>query len=69
MSAYIPLPSSFNPHSPLLANELLEDAGATWVASKVSIHIRHCWRMNYDDDTFDSLDTDWFQSTFAIAGE
>ena len=35
----------FNPHSPLLANEFW---GATGVAAlfDVSIHIRHCWRMN-----------------------
>ena len=36
---------SFNPHSPLLANEsTLRFACAFTII--VSIHIRHCWRMN-----------------------
>ena len=37
----------FNPHSPLLANEF---AGCSRGACGeiVSIHIRHCWRMNSD---------------------
>ena len=35
----------FNPHSPLLANEFGADE-ATVLRHGVSIHIRHCWRMN-----------------------
>ncbi len=35
----------FNPHSPLLANEL-NTGSATCRSGYVSIHIRHCWRMN-----------------------
>ncbi len=35
----------FNPHSPLLANELAA-CGWWWRTWGVSIHIRHCWRMN-----------------------
>ena len=37
----------FNPHSPLLANELRDVWDAEREAEAVSIHIRHCWRMNY----------------------
>ena len=36
----------FNPHSPLLANELKRH-DHTADCTDVSIHIRHCWRMNY----------------------
>ena len=36
----------FNPHSPLLANEFLHGWG-DGAGCGVSIHIRHCWRMNY----------------------
>ena len=36
----------FNPHSPLLANELPRLTGRRR-AAPVSIHIRHCWRMNF----------------------
>ena len=37
----------FNPHSPLLANELWLDPQHPRPAKPgVSIHIRHCWRMN-----------------------
>ena len=35
----------FNPHSPLLANELF-CAPHSQRLQAVSIHIRHCWRMN-----------------------
>ena len=35
----------FNPHSPLLANEYVHLPAAIGVIV-VSIHIRHCWRMN-----------------------
>ena len=35
----------FNTHSPLLANEFGADE-ATVLRHGVSIHIRHCWRMN-----------------------
>ena len=38
--------AGFNPHSPLLANELSRCAGRSEVGHAVSIHIRHCWRMN-----------------------
>ena len=59
--------AGFNPHSPLLANEFR--AGGTGLQQiAVSIHIRHCWRMNYHIDGHLRLD-DVFQSTFAIAGE
>ena len=34
----------------------------------VSIHIRHCWRMNFCTDGVTVQDAE-FQSTFAIAGE
>ena len=34
----------------------------------VSIHIRHCWRMNFDGKKPDGF-SHVFQSTFAIAGE
>ena len=37
--------SGFNPHSPLLANEFDKGFGPLYVID-VSIHIRHCWRMN-----------------------
>ena len=37
--------ASFNPHSPLLANEAELRAEAE-LGRVVSIHIRHCWRMN-----------------------
>jgi len=39
--------SRFNPHSPLLANELRICEAEEPGISGVSIHIRHCWRMNY----------------------
>ena len=39
--------SGFNPHSPLLANEFDKGFGPLYVIV-VSIHIRHCWRMNSD---------------------
>jgi len=35
----------FNPHSPLLANEL-RCVSVMFHFLNVSIHIRHCWRMN-----------------------
>jgi len=35
---------------------------------KVSIHIRHCWRMNFCTLGVTVQDAE-FQSTFAIAGE
>ena len=60
-------PLSFNPHSPLLANEFdCRDTMRRWAA--VSIHIRHCWRMNCDKGA-SQLPKPSFQSTFAIAGE
>ncbi len=37
--------SGFNPHSPLLANELIA-LRQKLLQHTVSIHIRHCWRMN-----------------------
>ena len=40
------LSASFNPHSPLLANELRMLCSAMLAPNEVSIHIRHCWRMN-----------------------
>ena len=61
------LPVSFNPHSPLLANELRLDRVANMVC-QVSIHIRHCWRMNSCARSTSHCPTR-FQSTFAIAGE
>ncbi len=39
--------SCFNPHSPLLANEFLPGRKAVVAVKPVSIHIRHCWRMNW----------------------
>ncbi len=38
----------FNPHSPLLANELIGESDPNGKGLHVSIHIRHCWRMNSD---------------------
>ena len=35
----------FNPHSPLLANEFCTSQENS-ADERVSIHIRHCWRMN-----------------------
>ena len=59
--------SGFNPHSPLLANEFIpDDLAVIWLM--VSIHIRHCWRMNFGGGGCDSGGL-LFQSTFAIAGE
>ena len=45
LTQLVPAGLRFNPHSPLLANELLSNptSGVRWT---VSIHIRHCWRMN-----------------------
>jgi len=57
----------FNPHSPLLANELAFTRNLT-LYGLVSIHIRHCWRMNYGK-TGAPMFWSEFQSTFAIAGE
>ena len=60
-------PSSFNPHSPLLANEFI-DLGVLEFGILVSIHIRHCWRMNSLEGVA-AIVRQVFQSTFAIAGE
>ncbi len=60
-------PASFNPHSPLLANELA-GGGAGAHGGAVSIHIRHSWRMNSLEGVA-AIVRQVFQSTFAIAGE
>ena len=57
----------FNPHSPLLANEFVNFVLAL-ALPVVSIHIRHCWRMNLRGFAR-IVQTAQFQSTFAIAGE
>ncbi len=57
----------FNPHSPLLANEFAQHV-ETRRLQIVSIHIRHCWRMNWRV-FFARKGAFLFQSTFAIAGE
>ena len=61
--------TSFNPHSPLLANELVLVGQLVVAAYLVSIHIRHCWRMNYGKYANQPSEIHAFQSTFAIAGE
>ena len=61
------VPPGFNPHSPLLANELTLGKRQS-AAHPVSIHIRHCWRMNCTCFAL-SPARSLFQSTFAIAGE
>ena len=38
------------------------------VDTGVSIHIRHCWRMNFNPAK-GNITSHEFQSTFAIAGE
>ena len=59
----------FNPHSPLLANELRRSGWGESSSPPVSIHIRHCWRMNFDYASQTFVFNGVFQSTFAIAGE
>jgi len=51
----------------LLANELGEFTHKA-IPDGVSIHIRHCWRMNFAVMAAHAV-SDMFQSTFAIAGE
>ena len=46
LHVYMSTPACFNPHSPLLANELPARHGQA-AGYRVSIHIRHCWRMNF----------------------
>ena len=59
--------AGFNPHSPLLANEF-RALGRLNHFLVVSIHIRHCWRMNGVAHNLARKRVE-FQSTFAIAGE